>query len=61
VEVEVLPVCFDPDATTAAETYLDIWINGTGELDHLMSRHIHLRRFYRAAAANGQAVLLAIA
>ncbi|MFG1834486.1 DUF1877 family protein [Micromonospora chersina] len=51
----------DPDAMTAAETYADIRTTDTDELDYLMSRHIQLRRSYRAAAANGQAVLLASA
>lgn len=48
---------------TAAETYADIRTTDTDtdELDYLMSRHIQLRRSYRAAAANGQAVLLASA
>jgi hypothetical protein len=61
LDVKVLRARFDPDAMTAAEIYPDIWSNSTDELDHLMSHYTELRRFYHAAAANGQAVLLAIA
>ncbi|WP_148710166.1 DUF1877 family protein [Micromonospora sp. M71_S20] len=40
--------------------YPDIWSNGTDELDYLISQYTELCRFCHAAAANGQAVLLAI-
>lgn len=60
LDVEVLRARFDPDAMTAADIYPEIWTNGTDQLDYLMSHYTELRRFYHAAAANGQAVLLAI-
>lgn len=60
LDVEVLRARFDPAAMAAAEIYPDIWTNGVDELDYLMSHYTQLRRFYHAAAANGQAVLLAI-
>ncbi|PSK67919.1 hypothetical protein B0E53_00190 [Micromonospora sp. MH33] len=60
LDVEVLRARFDPDAMSAAEIYPDIWTNGTDELDYLMSHYTELRRFYHAAAANDQAVLLVI-
>ncbi|GHJ15345.1 hypothetical protein TPA0908_33400 [Micromonospora sp. AKA38] len=58
--VETLRARFDPGAMAAADIYPDIWTNGTGELDYLMSRFARLRRFYHAAAVNSQAVLVAI-
>ncbi|MGW4293215.1 YfbM family protein [Micromonospora chersina] len=60
LDVEVLRARYDPDALTAAGIYPDLWTNGTDDLDYLMSYYTELRRFYQAAAANGQAVLLAI-
>lgn len=60
LDVEVLRARFDPEAMAAAEIYPAIWTNGVDELDYLMSHYTQLRRFYHAAAANGQAVLLAI-
>ncbi len=60
LDVETLRTRFDPDAMTAADIYPDIWTNGTDEFDYLMSHFTELRRFYHAAAVNGQAVLLAI-
>lgn len=60
LDVEVLRARFDPAAMAAAEIYPAIWTNGVDELDYLMSHYTQLRRFYHAAAANGQAVLLAI-
>lgn len=44
----------------AADIYPAIWTNGTDEFDYLMSHFTELRRFYSLAAANGQAVLVAI-
>jgi hypothetical protein len=61
LDVEMLRARFDPDAMTAAEIYPDIWTDGTEEFDsYLAPNFTELRRFYRVAAANGQAVLLAI-
>ncbi|MEV4481497.1 YfbM family protein [Micromonospora coxensis] len=60
LDVEVLRARYDPDAMTAAEIYPDIWTNGTDDLEYLMSHYTALRRFYRVAAANDRAVLLAI-
>jgi len=46
----------------AAEIYPHIWAVGTDEFDsYLAPNFAELRRFYRTAATNGQAVLLAIA
>ena len=45
----------------AADIYPNIWADGTDEFDsYLAPNFAELRRFYRTAAANGQAVLLAI-
>lgn len=60
LDAETLRARFDPQAMAAADIYPAIWTNGTNEFDYLMSHFTDLRRFYRAAAANGQAVLLAI-
>ncbi|MEU2662184.1 YfbM family protein [Micromonospora sp. AMSO12t] len=60
MDVETLRARFDPDAMAAADIYPAIWANGSDEFDHLMSHFTEVRRFYRAAAGNGQAVLLAI-
>ncbi|MGC4764489.1 YfbM family protein [Micromonospora sp. DT46] len=60
VDVETLRARFDPSAMAAADIYPAIWTNGIDEFDHLMLQFTELRRFYRAAAVNGQAVLLAI-
>lgn len=60
IDVETLGARFDPDAMTGAEIYPDIWADGADARDYLMSHFIELRRFYQAAAANDQAVLLAI-
>ena len=60
LDAKVLRVRYDTDAMTAAEIYPDIWTNSTEALDYLMSHYTELRRFYRGAAAEGQAVLLAI-
>jgi Domain of unknown function (DUF1877) len=41
--------------------YPDIWAHGIDEFDNdIAPNFAKLRRFYRAAAVNGQAVLLAI-
>jgi hypothetical protein len=62
VDVQVLRTRFDPDAMTAANIYPDIWAEGIDAFDNYLGSHYaELRRFYRTAAANGEAVLLAIA
>ena len=62
LDVETLRARFDPAAMVVANIYpTDIWVAGTDELDfYLMPYFAELRQFYRTAAANGQAVLLAI-
>lgn len=60
LDVEALRARFDPQAMAAADIYPAIWTNGTDEFDYLMSHFTELRRFYSLAAANGQAVLVAI-
>jgi hypothetical protein len=49
---------FDPAAMSAAEIYPDIWTDV--DADDLLEHVGVLRDFYRSAADNGQAVLLAI-
>jgi hypothetical protein len=45
----------------APDSYPNIWGDGADEFDgYLAPNFAELRRFYRTAAANGQAVLLAI-
>jgi hypothetical protein len=62
LNVETLRARFDPEAMAAAEIYPHIWAVGTDEFDsYLAPNFAELRRFYRTAATNGQAVLLAIA
>lgn len=59
--VDALRARFDPAAMKAADIYPDVWSNGTDEFDDYLAPHFaELCRFYRAAAANGQAVLLAL-
>jgi hypothetical protein len=61
LDVESLRGRFDPDAMVAADIYPNIWDAGADELDDYLVPHFaELRRFYRTAAAGGQAVLLAI-
>jgi hypothetical protein len=61
VDVETLRGRFDPDAMTAAEIYPDVWSDGDEEFDSYLAPYFaELCRFYRAAQANGQAVLLSI-
>ncbi|MEH0937814.1 YfbM family protein [Micromonospora psammae] len=60
LDADTLRARFDPGAMAAADIYPNIWTNGTDDLDYLMSHFTELRRFYRAAAANGQAVLVAL-
>ena len=61
VTVEALRARFDPHAMATAEIYPDGWTGNADEFDAFLAPHFaELRRFYRTAAANGQAVLLAI-
>ncbi|MFI7575644.1 DUF1877 family protein [Micromonospora sp. NPDC049497] len=60
LDVETLRARFDPGAVAAVDIYPAIWTNGDDKFDYLMSHFSELCRFYRAAAVNGQAVLLAI-
>jgi len=60
LDVETLRARFDPDAMAAAEIYPSIWANEPAEFNGYVAHFAELRRFYRAAAENGQAVLLAI-
>jgi hypothetical protein len=61
LNVETLRARFDPDAMAAADIYPNIWAGGANEFDNYLGPYFtQLRQFYRAAAASGQAVLLAI-
>ena len=60
MDVETLRARFDPNAMAAAQIYPDIWAGGAVEFNGLAVHFAELRRFYRAAAENGEAVLLAI-
>jgi hypothetical protein len=60
MDVETLRARFDPDAMAAAQIYPDIWAGGAVEFNGLAVHFAELRRFYRTAAENGLAVLLAI-
>jgi hypothetical protein len=60
MDVETLRARFDPNAMAAAQIYPDIWAGGAAEFNALAVHFAELRRFYRAAAENGEAVLLAI-
>ena len=60
LRVETMRARFDPDAMAAAEIYPNGWDGGDAEWNGLVEHLAELRRFYRAAAENGQAVLLAI-
>jgi len=60
IEVETLRARFDPDAMAAANIYPDIWAGGAVEFNGLAVHFAELYRFYRTAAENGEAVLLAI-
>jgi hypothetical protein len=60
LDVEELRARFDPQAMAAADIYPNVW-DDPDEFDGYLAPHFAaLRRFYRAAAANGQAVLLAL-
>jgi hypothetical protein len=61
LNVQTLRTRFDPDALAAAEIYPHGWAGGTDVFDSFIAPNLNeLRRFYRTAAANGEAVLLAI-
>jgi hypothetical protein len=59
MDAEALRARFDPAAMAAADVYPAIW-SSSDEFDYLVPHFTELRRFYRAAADNGQAVLLAL-
>lgn len=62
LDIETLRARFDPHAMAAADIYPKGWGQGTDEFDsYLAPNFAELSRFYRTAAANGQAVLLALA
>ncbi len=59
--VDTLRARFDPGALTDADIYPNVWADGTDEFDEYIAPYVtQLRSFYETAAANGQAVLLAI-
>jgi len=59
--IETLRARFDPHAMAAAEIYPDGWTGEADEFDAFLAPHFaELHRFYRTAAENGEAVLLAI-
>jgi Domain of unknown function (DUF1877) len=60
LDIETLRARFDPAALASADIYPNIWADGAHDFDGYAASVDELHRFYRAAAANGQAVLLAI-
>ncbi|MEO3931024.1 YfbM family protein [Micromonosporaceae bacterium B7E4] len=60
LDVETLRTRYDADAMATAEIYPIGWANDGAEFDNLVVRFVELRQFYRTAADNDQAVLLAI-
>ena len=61
VDVDALRGRYDPAVMMAAGIYPDIWDEGDEPFDgYLAPNFLELRRFYQAAAAGGQAVLVAI-
>jgi len=61
LDIDTLRARFDADAMTAADIYPNVWARNVGDFDSdLAPAFADLCRFYRTAAANGQAVLLAI-
>ncbi|MEU7904355.1 YfbM family protein [Actinoplanes sp. NPDC049118] len=62
LNVETLRARFDPDAMAVADIYPLGWADIADDFDRCLAPYfIQLRDFYRSAASNGQAVLLAIA
>jgi hypothetical protein len=59
LDMQTLRARFDPDAMAAADIYPTPWV-GTDFESFLAPNLSELREFYRTAAANGQAVLLAL-
>lgn len=58
---ETLRARFDPGAMAAADIYPSIWNEGAEVFDNYLVPNIaQLRGFYQTAAANGQAVILAL-
>lgn len=61
LSVEALRARFDPQAMDAADIYPGIWDEGIEAFDTYLGPYFaQLREFYQAAAAGGQAVLLAL-
>jgi len=61
LEVETLRARYDPESLTAADIYPTVWDEGDEAFDgYLAPYYTQLRDFYRTAARNDQAVLLAI-
>ncbi|AGL19284.1 YfbM family protein [Actinoplanes sp. N902-109] len=61
VDADTLRARFDPDAMTENTIYPMVWDGGDEEFnDYLLPYVDELRRFYRAAATTGQAVLVAV-
>ncbi|MDG4780721.1 YfbM family protein [Micromonospora sp. WMMD961] len=60
LDVETLRTRYDADAMATADIYPIGWTNDEAEFDNLVVHLVELSQFYRTAADNGQAVLLAI-
>lgn len=61
VDIGRLRARYDPAAMTAARIYPEIWADDPDAFDsYLVPNVAQLRRFYRTAADNGQAVLPAL-
>jgi hypothetical protein len=62
LDPETLRARLDPTMMAAAEIYPNVWTDGTVDFDNVIAPHFaELRRFYRSAATEGHAVLIAIA
>jgi hypothetical protein len=60
LDVDTLRARFDPSAMAAADIYPDLW-SGPDDFDSYLAPYFsQLQRFYQTAAANGQAILLAL-
>ncbi|WP_330441212.1 YfbM family protein [Micromonospora sp. NBC_00821] len=61
LDIDALRARFDPDALTAADIYPGGWARGADDFNSFLApAFADLCRFYRSAAAQDQAVLLAI-
>ncbi|GAA2188068.1 hypothetical protein GCM10009848_27660 [Micromonospora lupini] len=61
LDVDTLRARFDPDALASADVYPGGWARGVNDFDKFLApAFADLCRFYRSAAAENQAVLLAI-